>query len=62
MADTPATRSDGDSWDLASSVGATWQATVHTTPELYARNGFTFPEGSTAVAFGDVRYVSAELR
>lgn len=43
-------------------TGLGWQATVHTTPELYARNGFTFPEGSTAVAFGDVRYVSAELR
>ncbi len=38
-----------------------WQTTVHTTPELYAHNGFAFPEGSTSVAFGDVRYVSAQL-
>ena len=38
-----------------------WQTTVRSTQELYADNGFDFPEGATAVAFGDVRYVSAEL-
>jgi methyltransferase (TIGR00027 family) len=38
-----------------------WQATVHSTPELYAANGFEFPEGPTMVAFGDIRYVSAAL-
>jgi methyltransferase (TIGR00027 family) len=38
-----------------------WQPTVRTTPELYADNGFEFPEGPTMVAFGDIRYVSAEL-
>ena len=38
-----------------------WQTTVHTTPELYADNGFDFPEGQTMVAFGDIRYVSAAL-
>jgi methyltransferase (TIGR00027 family) len=38
-----------------------WQTTVHTTPELYADNGFEFPEGPTMVAFGDIRYVSAAL-
>lgn len=38
-----------------------WQTTVRSTPELYADNGFDFPEGSTAVAFGDLKYVSAEL-
>ena len=38
-----------------------WQATVHSTPELYADNGFDFPEGPTMVAFGDIKYVSAEL-
>jgi methyltransferase (TIGR00027 family) len=38
-----------------------WQTTVHTTPELYADNGFDFPEGPTMVAFGDIRYVSAAL-
>jgi methyltransferase (TIGR00027 family) len=37
-----------------------WQTTVHTTPELYAKNGFEFPEGPTMVAFGDIRYVCAE--
>jgi hypothetical protein len=34
---------------------------VHTTPELYANNGFDFPDGPTMVAFGDIRYVSAAL-
>jgi len=38
-----------------------WQTTVHTTPELYATNGFDFPDASSMVAFGDIRYVSAEL-
>ena len=38
-----------------------WQTTVHTTPELYADNGFDFPEGPTMVAFGDIRYVAAAL-
>jgi methyltransferase (TIGR00027 family) len=38
-----------------------WQTTVRTTPELYADNGFDFPEGPTMVAFGDIRYVSAAL-
>jgi methyltransferase (TIGR00027 family) len=38
-----------------------WQPTVHTTPELYAENGFEFPTQPTMVAFGDIRYVSATL-
>jgi methyltransferase (TIGR00027 family) len=38
-----------------------WQTTVHTTPELYAANGFEFPDAPSMVAFGDIRYVSAEL-
>lgn len=38
-----------------------WRTNVRTTPELYADNGFEFPEGPTMVAFGDIRYVSAEL-
>jgi methyltransferase (TIGR00027 family) len=38
-----------------------WRTTVRSTPELYADNGFEFPEGPTMVAFGDIRYVSAEL-
>jgi methyltransferase (TIGR00027 family) len=38
-----------------------WQTTVHTTPELYAANGFEFPDAPSMVAFGDIRYVSGEL-
>jgi methyltransferase (TIGR00027 family) len=38
-----------------------WQTTVHTTPELYAANGFEFPDAPSMVVFGDIRYVSAEL-
>jgi methyltransferase (TIGR00027 family) len=39
-----------------------WQATARSTPEMYAVNGFDFPEGPSMVAFGDIKYVSAELR
>jgi methyltransferase (TIGR00027 family) len=38
-----------------------WQSTVHNTPELYAANGFEFPDQSM-VAFGDIKYVSAVLQ
>jgi methyltransferase (TIGR00027 family) len=38
-----------------------WQATARSTPEMYAVNGFDFPEEPSMVAFGDIRYVSAEL-
>ncbi len=38
-----------------------WQTTVRSTPDLYADNGFEFPEGPTAVAFGDIKYLSAIL-
>jgi methyltransferase (TIGR00027 family) len=38
-----------------------WRTTVRDTPELYAENGFEFPEGQTMVAFGDIRYVFAEF-
>ncbi len=37
-----------------------WRPTVRSTPELYADNGFQFPDDSM-VAFGDIRYVSATL-
>jgi methyltransferase (TIGR00027 family) len=37
-----------------------WRSTVHSTPELYAQNGFEFPAQSM-VAFGDIKYVSATL-
>ncbi|MGA7463727.1 SAM-dependent methyltransferase [Mycobacterium sp.] len=42
-------------------TGHGWQTTVRTTPELYAANGFEFPDAPSLVAFGDIRYVSAEL-
>jgi methyltransferase (TIGR00027 family) len=42
-------------------TGSGWQTTVQTTQELYAHNGFEFPEGPTMVAFGDIKYVSADL-
>jgi methyltransferase (TIGR00027 family) len=38
-----------------------WQVTAHPVKELYARNGFEFPEDEMA-AFGDLHYVSATLR
>lgn len=38
-----------------------WRATVRSTPELYADNGFEFPDQPSMVAFGDIRYVSATL-
>ena len=38
-----------------------WQTTVFTTPELYASNGFEFPDANSLEGLGDIRYVSAEL-
>ncbi len=38
-----------------------WQTEVHTTPELYAVNGFEFPDANSLEGLGDIRYVSAEL-
>lgn len=38
-----------------------WQTTGYSTPELYAANGFEFPDAPSMVAFGDIRYLSAEL-
>jgi methyltransferase (TIGR00027 family) len=53
---------DGERNDAAEYLtGRGWQTTVHTTPELYAANGFEFPDAPSMVAFGDIRYVSAEL-
>jgi methyltransferase (TIGR00027 family) len=53
---------DGERNDAAEYLtGQGWQTTVHTTPELYTANGFEFPDAPSAVAFGDIRYVSAEL-
>jgi methyltransferase (TIGR00027 family) len=53
---------DGERADVVEYLtGRGWQTSVHTTQELYAHNGFDFPEGPTMVAFGDVKYVAAEL-
>jgi methyltransferase (TIGR00027 family) len=53
---------DGERNDAVEYLAASgWQTTVHTTPELYAANGFEFPDAPSMVAFGDIRYVSAEL-
>ena len=53
---------DGERNDAAEYLAARgWQTIVHTTPELYAANGFEFPDAPSMVAFGDIRYVSAEL-
>ncbi len=53
---------DGERNDAAEYLaGRGWQTTVRTTPELYAANGFEFPAAPSLVAFGDIRYVSAEL-
>ena len=43
-------------------AGRGWQPTVRSTPELYADNGFEFPDQPSMVAFGDIRYVSATLQ
>ena len=53
---------DGERNDAAEYLAAQgWQTTVHTTPELYSANGFEFPDAPSMVAFGDIRYVSAQL-
>lgn len=39
-----------------------WEVTAHPARELYARNGFEFPEDEFAGAFGDMSYVEATLR
>ncbi|HTY32606.1 class I SAM-dependent methyltransferase [Mycobacterium sp.] len=38
-----------------------WASTVRGTPELYAQNGFEFPDQPSMVAFGDIKYVTATL-
>ena len=38
-----------------------WQPAVRSTPELYADNGFEFPDQPSLMAFGDIKYVSATL-
>lgn len=44
------------------SEGHGWQVSAYTTRELYARNGFEFPEDDMAAAFGDLSCVAATLK
>ena len=43
-------------------TGHGWQVTAHPAPELYQRNGFTFPEGDALAWLRDMSYVCATLR
>ncbi|MGB8389839.1 class I SAM-dependent methyltransferase [Mycobacterium sp.] len=45
--------------DYLSSHG--WQVTAYPARELYARNGFEFPEDEMMAAFGEMSYVAATL-
>ncbi|MBV9351375.1 MAG: class I SAM-dependent methyltransferase [Mycobacterium sp.] len=42
-------------------TGQGWRTTAQTTRELYARYGFEFPDDAAMAAFGDIKYVFAEL-
>jgi len=39
-----------------------WQVTPHPARELYAHNGFEFPEDEMAAVFGEMSYVAATLK
>jgi methyltransferase (TIGR00027 family) len=39
-----------------------WQVDAHSAKELYARNGFEFPEESMMKVFGELSYVNATLK
>ncbi|BBY11991.1 class I SAM-dependent methyltransferase [Mycobacterium marseillense] len=42
--------------------GHGWRVSAHPAQELYARNGFEFPEDEMAATFGDLSYVEATLK
>jgi methyltransferase (TIGR00027 family) len=42
-------------------TGHGWQVTAHPAPELYQRNGFTFPDDESMAMFRDMAYVAATL-
>jgi methyltransferase (TIGR00027 family) len=42
-------------------TGHGWQVTAHPAPELYQRNGFTFPEDESMSLFREMSYVAATL-
>ncbi|HEV7361744.1 MAG TPA: class I SAM-dependent methyltransferase [Mycobacterium sp.] len=39
-----------------------WGVTAHSAKDLYARNGFEFPENEVTAVFGDISYVAATLK
>lgn len=39
-----------------------WEVARHSAKELYARNGFEFPDNELTAAFGDLSYVAATLK
>ena len=39
-----------------------WEVTARTAKEMYAHNGFEFPEDEMAAAFGEMSYVAATLK
>jgi methyltransferase (TIGR00027 family) len=43
-------------------TGHGWQVAAHPAPELYQRNGFTFPEDESMAVFRNMSYVSATLK
>ena len=42
-------------------TGHNWQVAAHPAPELYERNGFTFPDDESMAMFRDMSYVAATL-
>jgi methyltransferase (TIGR00027 family) len=43
-------------------LGRGWHTSSQTTEQLYAANGFVYPDDDASAAFADVGYVSAELK
>ena len=43
-------------------TGHNWQVTAHPAPELYQRNGFSFPEDESMAMFREMSYVAATLK
>jgi methyltransferase (TIGR00027 family) len=43
-------------------TGHDWQVAAHPAPELYQRNGFTFPQDESMAVFRNMSYVNATLK
>jgi methyltransferase (TIGR00027 family) len=43
-------------------TGHGWQVAAHPAPELYQRNGFTFPDDESMAMFRKMSYVAATLK